>query len=146
VTSDRSKTADRAINTGLGANIVLAVLKTGFGILGHSEALLADGINSMSDVAYCVVIKVFIFLARRPPDREHPYGHRQLESIAALAVGSFVITTAVALFWNAVNNVYDVLAGGTSARVSPVALWIALLTVGAKLVLASYARHAAATT
>jgi cation diffusion facilitator family transporter len=141
-----SNKGNRAINLGLGANVVLAVLKTAFGIFGHSEALLADGINSTSDVAYYVVVKVFMFLAIKPPDREHPYGHRQLESIAALAVGAFVITTAIALFLNAVSDVYDIVVSGASARVSLVALWVALLTIAGKVVLTVYTKRVAAGT
>ena len=67
-----------AVNLGLVANIFLATLKTTIGIWGHSPALLADGINSTSDVAYCIVVKVFMRLAHRPADTEHPYGHSQL--------------------------------------------------------------------
>lgn len=138
---------NRAINSGLLANIGLAIAKTGIGIFGHSEALLADGINSMSDVAYYVVVKICVFFARRPPDREHPYGHRQLESIAALAVGAFVITTAIALFWDSINNVYDLLTtDGTSIPVSQAALWVALVTVVIKIGFTFYTRRVAAQT
>jgi len=123
-----------AVNLGLAANVLLAALKTAMGILGHSPALLADGINSSSDVAYYIVVAVFMRLARKPPDPEHPYGHSQLESIAALVVGSFVVTTAIAIFWNAVNSVYDLLAGQGRFRGAAVgALWVALLTVLFKL-------------
>jgi cation diffusion facilitator family transporter len=135
---------NRAINLGLGANILLALLKTVFGIFGHSNALLADGINSTSDVAYYIVVKICVVFAHKPPDHEHPYGHRQLESIAALTVGAFVITTAIALFWDALNKVYDVLSGGTDT--SPVriyALYVALLTVAAKIGLAWYTKKTA---
>jgi cation diffusion facilitator family transporter len=125
-----------AVNMGLAANAVLAVLKTGIGVWGHSSALLADGINSTSDVAYYGIVRVFIKLARKPADEEHPYGHRQLESIAAVVVGAFVLTTAVAIFWDSVNKVYDLWAGqADSARVSLWALAVALLTVSAKIVL-----------
>ena len=101
----------RAVHSGLAANFLLAVLKTGAGIFGHSPALLADGINSTSDVAYYLVITVFMRLARKPADDEHPYGHSQLDTIAALVVGAFVITTAIAIFWDAVNDVYDLATG-----------------------------------
>lgn len=125
-----------AVNLGLTANILLAILKTSIGIVGRSPALLADGINSTSDVAYYVVVRVFMQLARKPADREHPYGHSQLESIAALVVGAFVITTAVAIFWDAVNKVYDLLSGqGSFAGAEPIALAVALFTVALKLVL-----------
>jgi cation diffusion facilitator family transporter len=122
--------------------VILAAFKTTIGILGHSPALLADGVNSTSDVAYYVVVSVFMRLARKPADEEHPYGHSQLESISALLVGSFVITTAIAIFWDAVNNVYDLLSGGgdfQGANIS--ALIMALLTVVIKLFLAFYTRR-----
>jgi cation diffusion facilitator family transporter len=126
----------RAINLGLVSNVFLAALKTVIGIIGHSPALLADGINSTSDVAYYVVVSIFVRLARKPADEQHPYGHRQLESIAALIVGSFVITTAVAIFWNSISSVFDLLSGqGEFAGAQSVALWVALFTVAVKILL-----------
>jgi len=123
-----------AVNLGLAANVLLAALKTAIGILGHSPALLADGINSTSDVAYSVVVSVFMRRASKPPDPEHPYGHSQLESIAALVVGSFVLTTAIAIFWGAVNNVYDLLSGqGDFGGATVAALWVASFTVLLKI-------------
>ena len=86
-----------AVQVGLAANILLAVLKCTVGILGASPALLADGINSTSDVAYGVVVSIFVRLSAKPADHEHPYGHDQLESVAAVVVGAFVITTAIAM-------------------------------------------------
>jgi len=125
-----------AVNLALVANAGLAALKTAIGVLGHSPALLADGINSTSDVAYGIIVKVFIRMARKPADDQHPYGHRQLESIAALIVGAFVLTTAVAIFWDAANRVYDLLsAGAGSAGASQGAQLAALFTVGLKIYL-----------
>jgi cation diffusion facilitator family transporter len=116
------------------ANIFLAALKTGIGVLGHSPALLADGVNSTSDVAYGIVVSVFMRLAGKPPDEEHPYGHDQMESVAAVVVGSFVMTTGIAIFWDAVNSVYDLLTGQDGFGGAAVAaLWVALLTVVLKL-------------
>ncbi|MBN1220412.1 MAG: cation transporter [Anaerolineae bacterium] len=130
------------VNLGLAANIFLAGLKTGMGILGHSPALLADGINSTSDVAYYVVVGIFMRLACKPPDKEHPYGHHQLESIAALIVGAFVITTAVTIFWTAINDIYDLLMGQSDFAGATVgALWVALLTIFLKIGLTTYTRR-----
>jgi cation diffusion facilitator family transporter len=140
-TLQRQKKAQTVVNLGLLWNIVLAVGKTFFGIFGHSTALLSDGINSTSDVAYYIVVKIFMKLAGRPPDPEHPYGHRQMESIAALIVGSFVITTAIAIFWTAVNNVFDQLNGLTDAgSASMGALGMGLFTVASKIFLTIYTR------
>ena len=131
-----------AVNLGLGANFFLAVIKTVIGVVGHSPALLADGVNSTSDVAYYVVVRVFMRLAHKPADDEHPYGHRQLESIAALVVGAFVLTTAVTIFWDAASKVYDLLIGqGDSEGASPWALGVALLTVAIKVALTIVTRR-----
>ena len=119
-----------AVQVGLAANILLAVLKCTVGILGASPALLADGINSTSDVAYGVVVSIFVRLSAKPADHEHPYGHDQLESVAAVVVGAFVITTAIAIFWHTVATVHELLTapaeeGGTGS----LALWVALSVV-----------------
>ena len=134
IPEQRKRKGILTVNLGLAANIFLAALKTSIGVLGHSPALLADGVNSTSDVAYGIVVSVFMRLAGKPPDEEHPYGHSQMESIAAVVVGSFVMTTAIAIFWDAVNNVYDLLIGqGDFGGAAIGALWVALLTVALKL-------------
>jgi len=128
-----------AVNISLVANVVLAALKTAVGIVGHSSALLADGINSTSDVVYLVIVRIYMTLAGKPPDREHPFGHRQLESISAVVVGAFVVTTAVAIFWDAVNRVYNLTVGQAEfAGAHSATLWVALFTVVLKVVLAVF--------
>lgn len=133
---------DNIVNAGLGANVILAGLKTSIGIIGHSPALLADGINSASDVTYYIVVKIFMKLAGKPPDQEHPYGHTQLETIAALVVGSFIVATAVAIFLDAIDKVYDFVTGAsTYAGAETIALWVALLTIVMKIVLTVFTRR-----
>ena len=134
IMEQRHKKGILAVDVGLAANALLAVLKTGVGIVGHSPALLADGINSTSDVAYGIVVKIFLRLSSKPADQEHPYGHDRLESIAAVVVGAFVITTAISIFWSSINGVYDLLSGSSDfAGASQLALWIALFTVLLKI-------------
>ncbi|TAL39046.1 MAG: cation transporter [Spirochaetes bacterium] len=132
--NDRSNSF--AVNLGLVSNIVLAFLKVFFGMLGHSPALLADGINSTSDVAYYIATKIFLRLSVEPADHEHPYGHRQMESIASVVVGAFILSTAVAIFWNALDGVYDALVRHTPAPETPlITLGIALFTICLKIAL-----------
>ena len=141
MTHERDRKSLWAINLGLGVNILLAGLKTTFGVLGHSPALLAEGINSTSDVAYYVVASIFMRLANKPADNEHPYGHRQLESIASVVVGAFVVVTAIAVFWDAVDKMWDLMDGNaTSQGAANIALWVALLTVAIKIFLFFYVR------
>jgi cation diffusion facilitator family transporter len=141
MTRERDRKSLWAINLGLGFNILLSIVKTTFGILGHSPALLAEGINSTSDVAYYVVASIFMRLANKPADDEHPYGHRQLESIASLMVGAFVVVTAITVFWDAVDKLWDLLDGElTTLGSHPFALWVALGTVAIKVALFFYVR------
>ncbi len=137
----REKRSSQAVLVGLLSNLVLAVLKTSIGVIGHSPALLADGVNSTSDVAYSLVVSVFVRLANKPADDQHPYGHSQLESIGAVIVGAFVITTAISIFWNSVNAVYDYFSGSVPAgEGSLLALAVAVGTVLIKILLTGYTR------
>jgi cation diffusion facilitator family transporter len=129
----------QAVATGFIANLILAGLKLSIGILGHSPALLADGINSTSDIAYYVAVAVFMRLSIKPADDEHPYGHSQLESIGALTVGAFVVTTGISIFWESLDTLYDLISGVGDFRGAAVeALWVALFTVALKISLTLY--------
>jgi len=139
---ERDRKSLWAVNLGLWTNVVLSAIKTVFGVLGHSPALLAEGINSISDVAYYVVASIFVRLANKPADTEHPYGHRQLESIASLVVGAFVVATAVKVFWDSVDKIWDLMDGELiSLGAHPFALWVALGTVAIKTFLFYYVRR-----
>lgn len=141
MTHERDTKSLHAVNLGLGTNIVLAIVKTTFGVLGHSPALLAEGINSTSDVAYYIAASIFIRMANKPADSDHPYGHRQFESIGSLLIGAFVVTTAVAVFWDSVDKVWDFADGVADFNSShPLALYVALATVMVKIFLTWYIR------
>ncbi len=142
MTLERDRKSLWAINLGLGVNIILSTVKTTVGVAGHSPALLAEGINSTSDVAYYVVAGIFVRLANKPADNEHPYGHRQLESIASLVVGAFVVSTAIVVFWDAVDKMWDLMDGRTTSQGAiQFALWVALGTVAIKIFLFFYVRR-----
>mgnify|MGYP001386890141 CR=1 FL=1 len=138
-TADRSKLSNLAVSLALIANVLLAILKTSIGILGHSPALLADGINSTSDVVYNIVVSVFVRAAHKPADDEHPYGHTQFESVGALVVGAFVITTAITIFWDSINSLFDFIKGTSDyAGSAQFTLYVALFTVLLKGLLSIY--------
>jgi cation diffusion facilitator family transporter len=141
-TKERQRAAESVVNVGLFFNAVLAVVKVFSGILGHSQGLLADGINSVSDVMYFVVVKIFVRLSGKPADFEHPYGHHQLESIAALVVGAFVLTTGAAIFWDSVNSAFDLLVGtAPQHKIRMFALMVALATIVSKIFLMLHANR-----
>lgn len=127
------------VNISLGVNVLLAVAKTVVGIVGGSRALLADGINSTSDVAYLIIVRTFMRIARKPPDQEHPCGHRQLEDIAAVVIGAFIMVTGLFVFFGGVETIWKLIDGQIEHRaISPWTLWIAGATLVLKIVLMIY--------
>src|SRR6185436_11044565 len=108
----RERSSLLAVDLGLCANALLAAAKISVGMVGHSPALLADGINSISDVVYYVVVRIFMVLARQPADEEHPFGHERLESIGALVTGCFVVATGVAVLLSAARTTITLVLDG----------------------------------
>ena len=80
---------------GIVLNIVLAIGKTATGVLGHSQALIADGIESLADVFSSLIVWRGLSIAATPADQEHPYGHGKAEPIATAIVGLMLIMAAV---------------------------------------------------
>lgn len=141
---DRDRLASFAVNLGLVSNVFLALLKSIVGVFGHSPGLVADGVNSTSDVIYYVVVKFFMHHARKPADVEHPYGHRQLESIAAIVVGAFILTTGIAIFLDSLHKVYVLyFKADTMQHASLWALVAAIATFMLKIWLYLYTRKSA---
>lgn len=136
---NRLKKSNLALNLSLLSNFFLAVLKSVVGVTSHSSALLADGINSTSDVVYLIFVKIYMKFADKPADKEHPYGHAQFESVASIIVGAFVLSTAVAIFWDSVNKVYDYFAGkGNQSETTIIALAVVFFTIIVKIILSWY--------
>lgn len=139
----RQSETKRVVNLGLFANAVLAALKLTAGILGHSQALLADGVNSVSDVVYFFVVRIFVIFSAKPADPQHPYGHHQFESISAVVVGAFVITTGMAILWDSVNTAFDMAMGTLEENpIQYFTILVALFTIMLKIGLMIQARRA----
>lgn len=79
---------------GIVVSLFLAVIKGVAGILGHSYALIADAIESFSDVFSSLILWFGLKVAARPPDEDHPYGHGKAEPIATIIVGLALLIAA----------------------------------------------------
>lgn len=135
------KLSNFAVNLGLLYNAFLAIIKTIFGILGHSSALLADGINSTSDVVYYIAVKIFLKIANKPADKEHPFGHKQMELIASIVISAFIITTAIAIAWGSINTFFELVNGSSPYQnVRVLTLYIAVFTFLSKIFLSIYTK------
>ncbi|MCK9174993.1 MAG: cation diffusion facilitator family transporter [Desulforhopalus sp.] len=140
--AERARKGMFGVNLGLFANTFLAIIKTVVGLTSHSPALLADGINSTSDVAYGIVVKIFMRISALPADKEHPYGHDRMESIAAVAVGSFIMATAISIFWSAIGSIIGQFQGTAPEQSKlSLALYVAIGTIALKLFLWLYTRR-----
>jgi cation diffusion facilitator family transporter len=92
---DRFKKAEFAAIVGILVNIFLAVFKFAIGTYANSKALIADGVNSATDVAGSLAVYVGLKAAKRPPDEDHPYGHGKAESIAAIIVAVLLLLVGI---------------------------------------------------
>jgi cation diffusion facilitator family transporter len=118
---------------GICFNLVLAAFKCIAGILGHSFALIADGIESLSDVVSSTVVFFGLKLAIKPPDKDHPYGHGKAEPIAAITVSLALILAALLI---AVESIAKIQVPHELPR--PYTLYVLLAVVGIKLLLSRY--------
>lgn len=83
-------------------NILLSLGKVIAGIFAHSNALISDGIHSISDVLSTLVVMVGAKLSRKKADKEHPFGHERIESVCAMILAGLLILTALILGYTAV--------------------------------------------
>lgn len=106
-------------------NLLLAVVKIATGIVGHSSALVADGIESTTDIFSSVIVWSGLRVSVRPPDHTHPYGHGKAESVAAIVVSLFLLGAALLI---AVQSVHHILTP------HPVPEWYTLAVLAAVVV------------
>ena len=80
----------RTIGFSIFGNILLAIVKIAAGILGNSYALVADGIESVSDVFSSILVLVGLRYAQKPADKNHPYGHGKIEPLVTFVIVGFL--------------------------------------------------------
>ena len=91
---------------GSAINILLAVIKLIFGIWGHSRALVADAIHSLSDLASDIVVLFGLHYGNLPADRDHHYGHKKIETVTEIALGVILIAVAIELGYGSINEIW----------------------------------------
>ncbi|MFZ2168272.1 MAG: cation diffusion facilitator family transporter [Methylococcaceae bacterium] len=103
-TSRIGKLKARASYVGAAVNVFQTLIKIGFGILGQSAALIADGVHSLSDLLSDLLVIIAVRLGSREADYEHPYGHRRFETIATVILGVSLIAIGGAISWSVMNR------------------------------------------
>jgi cation diffusion facilitator family transporter len=93
---------------GLVVNVFLSVLKFIVGYLGSSHAVIADAVHSLSDMGTDSVVLLGVKYWSAPPDENHPYGHKRIETIVAGAIGIALALVALGIGYNALATIRDV--------------------------------------
>lgn len=112
---------------GLLVNLILAAAKLVAGMLGHSQAVVADAVHSLSDTVTDVALILGVRYWSAPADERHPHGHRRFETLITVFIGLMVAAAAVGIGWDAIASF-----GRPSHPPSIIALVVSLLSIGTK--------------
>ena len=126
---ESGREAQRSTWVSVVVNLVLTLAQVVVGLLAASQALVADGIHSLSDLLSDFVVLLAIQYSRKAPDADHPYGHQRYENAASLVVGALLLAVGVGMLWSAGVKL---LAPAAIPQVDRLALWVALFTLVAK--------------
>ncbi|WP_102408773.1 cation diffusion facilitator family transporter [Parabacteroides bouchesdurhonensis] len=135
----RKKEIVKVTLVGSVGNFLLLIFKFIAGIMGHSSAMIADAVHSLSDFVTDVIVLFFINISSKPKDESHDYGHGKYETLATSIIGIVLLCVGVVLFWEGINKVYDFFIKGEMLE-SPgkIALIAAIISILVKEALYRY--------
>ena len=110
-------------------NVVLLLFKFVAGFVGHSAAMVADAVHSLSDFVTDVIVLVFIHISGKPKDKSHDYGHGKYETLALTLIGVALLIVAIGILYSGAAKIYVWANGGQLEAPGTLALWAALLSV-----------------
>ena len=119
-------------------NLLLLVFKFVAGILGHSAAMLADAVHSLSDFVTDIIVIVFVRISSKPEDEGHDYGHGKYEPLATAIIGLILLFVGFGILWNGATSIWDFWQGGELKEPGMLALWAALVSILFKELLYQY--------
>ena len=118
----RSAAASRSTWISVAVNLVLTTAQILVGVFAKSQALIADGIHSLSDLVADFVVLVANRESGKAADKDHPYGHYRFENAASLVLGGLLLAVGVGMLWSAFRKLES---PDNVPQVHVVALWIA---------------------
>ncbi len=134
----REKGIYRVTITGSIVNFVLVAFKFIAGIWGHSAAMIADAVHSLSDFITDIVILLFIRISNKPVDKDHDYGHGKYETLATAIIGAVLLMVGIGILWNGVTDIYRSIKGEVLESPGMIAFWAAVFSIVAKEILYRY--------
>ena len=137
-TESRQKSIYKVTWIGSLVNFLLLAFKFAAGILGHSAALVADAVHSLSDFATDIIVILFVRISGKPEDEDHKYGHGKYETLATAAIGLILFAVGIGILVNGATSVGDFLKGKVLPAPSIVALIVAAISIISKEILYRY--------
>ncbi|MBQ9883263.1 MAG: cation transporter [Bacteroidaceae bacterium] len=135
---NREKEIYKVTLIGSVGNAVLLTFKFIAGTLGHSSAMIADAVHSLSDFLTDVLVLVFVRISSKPQDTSHDYGHGKFETIASFLIALALIAAAIGIILSGSMKLATWLKGGQLEAPGTLALWAALLSIIIKEILYRY--------
>ena len=135
---NREKEIYKVTLLGSAGNLALLVFKFVAGVLGHSAAMVADAVHSLSDFFTDLIVLLFVKVSARPQDESHDYGHGKFETLATLFIGLALVGAAIGIIVNGAVKFAGWLEGETLAVPGKLALWAALASILVKELLYRY--------
>ena len=136
--SSREKEIYKVTLWGSIVNFILLILKFVAGIVGHSAAMIADAVHSLSDFITDIVVIVFVRIAGKPQDEGHDYGHGKYETLATAIIGVILLGVGIGILVNSVKSIVDVFNGEELKSPSIWALVAAAVSIVSKEILYQY--------
>ena len=135
---NREKEIYKVTLVGSAGNVALLTFKFIAGIVGHSSAMIADAVHSLSDFLTDLVVIAFVRVSAKPQDESHDYGHGKYETIASFLIGLALIAAAVGIIVSGGLKLAAWAGGEQLEAPRMVALWAALLSIAVKEALYRY--------
>ena len=112
--------------------MLLLLFKFVAGIVGHSAAMVADAVHSLSDFVTDIIVLVFVHISGKPKDKSHDYGHAKYETLAMTIIGAALLAVAIGIVYSGLTQIILWAQGGNLAAPGMLALWAALLSIALK--------------
>lgn len=126
---DRQKETYRVTIAGSIINILLLAFKFAAGILGHSAAMIADAIHSLTDFVTDAIVLIFVRLGSKPTDHDHDYGHGKYETLASAIIGVSLLVVGMMICYSGVTKTYHAMCGEPLQQPGFIALAAAVASV-----------------
>ena len=138
MTMGRKRNIFKATLVGSAGNVALLTFKLIAGIVGHSSAMIADAVHSLSDFATDVVVLFFVNVGSRPQDESHDYGHGKYETMASFVIGLALVAAATGIVVSGGVKLANWIGGEKLVVPERIALWAALVSIVVKELLYQY--------